>query len=81
VGTAAVAWLVLRGGRFPRRLGLVAALLAALLLVIYVGRLVVLDPEHPVLLVAALTTGFVVNPLWWIWLGVALRRTDRDTDR
>jgi hypothetical protein len=41
----------------------------------------VLDPEHPVLLVAALTTGFVVNPLWWIWLGVALRGTDRDTDR
>jgi hypothetical protein len=52
-----------------------------LLLVIYIGRLVVLDPEHPVLLVAALATGFVVNPLWWIWLGVALRRADRETDR
>jgi hypothetical protein len=74
VGTAAVAWLILRGGRLPRRLGLVAAVLAALLLVIYVGRLVVLDPEHPILLVAALATGFVVNPLWWVWLGVELRR-------
>ena len=81
VGTAAVAWLILGGGRLPRRLGLVAAVLAALLLVIYVGRLVVLDPEHPILLVSALTTGFVVNPLWWIWLGVALRRADRETDR
>jgi hypothetical protein len=81
VGTATVAWLILRGGRLPRRLGLVAAVLAALLLVIYIGRLVVLDPEHPILLVAALATGFVVNPLWWIWLGVALRRADRETDR
>lgn len=34
VGTAVVAWLILRGGRLPRRLGLVAAVLAALLLVI-----------------------------------------------
>jgi hypothetical protein len=42
---------------------------------------VVLDPEHPVLLVAALATGFVMNPLWWIWLGGALRRADRETDR
>jgi hypothetical protein len=78
VGTAAVAWLILRGGRLRRGLGLVAAVLAALLLVIYGGRLVVLDPEHPVLLVAALATGFVVNPLWWIWLGVELRRGARD---
>jgi hypothetical protein len=78
VGTATVAWLILRGGRLPRGLGLVAAVLAALLLVIYIGRLVVLDPEHPILLVAALATGFVVNPLWWIWLGVELRRRARD---
>jgi hypothetical protein len=74
VGTAAVSWLILRGGRLPRGLGVVAAVLAALLLVIYVGRLVLLDPQHPVLLAAALVTGFVVNPLWWIWLGVAIHR-------
>lgn len=78
VGTAAVAWLILRGERLPRGLGLVAAALAALLLVIYLGRLVVLDPEHPVLLVAALTTGFVANPIWWVWLGVELRRPPSD---
>lgn len=74
VGTAAVAWLIRRGGRLPGKLGLVAAVLAALLLVIYLGRLVLLDPEHPILLVAALATGFVVNPLWWSWLGVELRK-------
>jgi len=74
VGTGAVAWLILRGGRLPRGLGIVAAVLSALLLVIYFGRLVVLDPTHPVLLVAALATGFIVNPLWWIWLGTSIRR-------
>jgi hypothetical protein len=74
VGTGAVAWLILRGGRLPRGLGIVAAVLSALLLVIYVGRLVVLDPTHPVLLVAALATGFFVNPLWWIWLGASISR-------
>jgi hypothetical protein len=76
VGTAAVAWLIIRGGRLPRGLGLVATLLAALLVVIYVGRLIVLDPEHPILLIAALATGFLVNPLWWIWLGTAIRRAE-----
>lgn len=74
VGTAAVAWLILRGGRLPRGLGVVAAVLAVLLLVIYLGRLVVLDPTHPALLTAALATGFVVNPLWWIWLGTSIRK-------
>ena len=78
VGTAAVGWLILRGGRLPRGLGLVAAALSVLLLVIYLGRLVLLDPTHPVLLVAALAAGFVVNPAWWIWLGVSIRRARSD---
>jgi hypothetical protein len=81
VGTAAVAWLILHGRLLPRRLGFVAAALSALLLVIYLGRLVVLDPEHPILLVTALATGFVVSPLWWIWLGVELRKDHRETGR
>jgi hypothetical protein len=73
IATAAIAWLILRSGRLPRGLAGVAIALAALLFVIYLGRLVVLDPTHPALLVAALATGFVVNPLWWLWLGVSLR--------
>jgi hypothetical protein len=30
--------------------------------------------ESPVLLVAALLVGFVVNPLWYVWLALELRR-------
>jgi hypothetical protein len=77
IATGVFAWLIVRGGALPRGLGILAGILAVLLAVIYVGRLVVLDPTHPVLLVAALTTGFVVNPLWWLWLGASIRRWGR----
>jgi hypothetical protein len=69
-----IAWLILRSGAFPRRLAYVGFAAALLLMVIYVGRLTILDPESPVLLVAALLAGFVVNPLWYVWLGLELRR-------
>jgi hypothetical protein len=69
-----IAWLILRSGAFPRRLAYVGFAAALLLVVIYVGRLTILDPESPVLLVAALLAGFVVNPIWYVWLGLELRR-------
>jgi hypothetical protein len=74
IALAVIAWLILRSGAFPRRLAFVGFAAALLLVVIYIGRLTVLDPESPVLLVAALLAGFVVNPIWYVWLGVELRR-------
>ncbi len=69
-----LAWLILRSGAFPKRLAYVGLAAGVLLLVIYVGRLTIVDPESPVLLVAALLAGFVVHPLWYVWLGLELRR-------
>jgi hypothetical protein len=46
----------------------------ALFLVLYLGRLIIVDPKSPVLLGAAVLSGFVVNPAWFIWLGMALRQ-------
>lgn len=69
-----VAWLIVRGGRFPRKLGYLAYLSAALLLALYLGRLVILDPTSPAILVPALLNGFLVNPVLYIWLGVSLMR-------
>lgn len=74
IAVLVIAWLILRSGAFPRRLAYVGFATALLLVVIYVGRLTVLDPTSPVLLVAALLAGFVVNPLWYVWLAVELRR-------
>jgi hypothetical protein len=72
-----VAWLIGRGGRFPKGLGYLAYLSAALLVVLYLGRLIVLDPTNPLILVPALLNGFLVNPALYVWLGlVLLRGTD-----
>ncbi len=69
-----VAWLIGRGASLPRGLGSLAYLLAILLVIIYVGRLILLNPANPVLLVPILLTGFLVNPGWFIWLGLVLWR-------
>ena len=67
--------LIVRGRRLPRALGQLAFLAAALLVFVYVGRLVILDPKSPGLLAGAVISGYVVNPLWFVWLGLALRRS------
>ncbi len=72
-----VAWLILRGAEFPRGLAYLAFVSAVLLVVIYLGRLIVLNPKSPVLLVAALLFGFVVNPAWYVWLGLVLLSAKR----
>ena len=74
LGLAAFGILILRGGLLPRRLGYLAFVSAALLVFVYVGRLVILNPKSPGLLAAAVTAGYVVNPVLFVWLGVALRR-------
>jgi len=68
--------LILRsGGLFPEGLGWLALLAAALLVFVYVGRLVILDPHSPGLHAAAIAAGFVVSPIWYVWLGTRLWRT------
>jgi hypothetical protein len=64
--------LIIRGGRLPRSLGYLAYLSALLLVVLYLGRLIIVDPSSPVILVPALLSGFVVNPAFYILLGLAL---------
>ena len=43
-------------------------------MLVYLGRLVIFDPDNALLLVVAAITGFVVNPALYAWLGVILRR-------
>lgn len=68
------AWLMGQGKGFAPGLILVGYVLAALLLIIYLARLIVLQPTNPIVLVPALLAGFILNPLWYIWLGLGLRR-------
>ncbi|HEX9017368.1 MAG TPA: hypothetical protein VF960_15355 [Chloroflexota bacterium] len=65
------AWLIDRGHQLPRGLAFVGYLLALLLVVLYVGRLTVLDASSIAILGPALLAGFVVNPIWYAWLGIS----------
>lgn len=75
LGVLLLAGLMARGvGGFPRGLGYLGYVLGALLVVVYLARLIVLSPTSPLLLGPALLAGFVANPLWYAWLGVWLWR-------
>lgn len=74
---AVAGWLIVRGRVLPVRLGQLALVGAVLLVYVYLGRLVILDPKDPALLAAAAAVGFVVNPVWFAWLGLLLWRRPR----
>ena len=74
VAVFAFSWLITRGDRLPKSLGYVGYLLAVLLLVIYLARLIILDPGNLAVLIPAAVTGFIVNPVWNIWAGLSLLR-------
>jgi hypothetical protein len=69
-----VSWLIVRGGTFPRRLGYLGYLAGALLIYVYLGRLIILNPKSPGVLPFAVLSGFLVNPAWVIWAGAVLWR-------
>ena len=70
----AFAFLMHRDTSFPLYLSYLGYLSGALLVLIYLARLVILNPTNPLVLVPAGLEGFIVNPAWYIWLGFALRR-------
>ncbi|MGH2573478.1 MAG: hypothetical protein ACRDGU_08375 [Actinomycetota bacterium] len=73
-----VAFLVLRGGRFPNGLGYLAYVGGALLVFIFFGRLGdFITPDNRVSLIPPLLFGFVVYPAFYVWLGLELRRGPR----
>jgi hypothetical protein len=77
IGLGVLSWLILRGGELPKALGYLGFLVAALQIILYLGRLVVLDATSPVIVVPALLAGFIATPIWYAWLGVSLFRSAR----
>jgi hypothetical protein len=74
-GLSVIVFAVLMGraAGWPKGLSGLGFVLGALLIVVYLGRLIVLTPTSLVIVIPAALTGFVVNPIWYIWLGVTLR--------
>ena len=71
------AWLILKSGQLPRTLGYLGYAVAALQIVLYLGRLIVFDAKNPVIIVPAVLAGFIATPVWYVWLGVSLWRGAR----
>jgi hypothetical protein len=71
-----IAWLIHRGGAFPRILAYLGYLGGAILVFIYIGRLYdFINPGDYVSLVPPIAYGFVIHPLWYLLLGRELLRT------
>lgn len=66
------AYLMQRTPGFSRGFAGLSYLLAVLLIIVYLGRLIVLSASSPLILIPAAITGFIVNPVWYIWLGMLL---------
>jgi hypothetical protein len=67
-------WLLGRLPGWPAGLSILGYASAALLVVLYLGRLIVLDATSPVIVGPALLNGFVLQPVWYVWLGLTLWR-------
>jgi hypothetical protein len=74
LGLLILAWLLRRSATVPMGLATLGIVVGALLVVVYLGRLIVLAPTNPLVAGPAALVGFVLNPAFYIWLGTVLRR-------
>jgi hypothetical protein len=74
LGLFLLSWLITQNIGFPKRLAYVGYLSAILMIILYLGRLIIVQATSPVIVIPALLEGFIVNPLWYIWLGLTLIR-------
>jgi hypothetical protein len=75
LGLFLLSWLITQDMRFPKRLASLGYLSAILMIVLYLGRLIIVQATSPVIVIPALLEGFIVNPLWYIWLGLTFLRS------
>lgn len=75
ISIVAFAYLMGRDANFPLNLSYLGFISGALLVVIYLERLIILSGTSPLLLSTAALEGFVINPVWYVWLGLVLRRS------
>lgn len=79
LGFFGFAWLLRRSKHFSPAMAYLTYLLAILLVVLYLGRLIILSASNPLIVVTAVLSGFIVNPLWYVWLSIVLLQGRKKT--
>jgi hypothetical protein len=74
LGLFLLSWLMAQDTRFPGGLVYLGYLSAILMIILYLGRLIILQAASPVIVIPALLEGFIVNPIWYVWLGLTFLR-------
>jgi len=74
IGLFLLSWLMTQDRRFPKNLAYLGYLSAVLMIILYLGRLIILQATSLAIVLPALLEGFIVNPIWYIWLGLTLIR-------
>ena len=75
LGLLVLAWQSRRSGTLPGNLAALGMAVGALLIVVYLGRLLILTPTNLLVAIPAAATGIVLSPIFYIWLGIELRRS------
>jgi len=73
-GLFLLSWLMTSDMTYPKGLAYLGYVSAILMVILYLGRLIILQATNPVIVVPALLEGFIVNPIWYIWLGLNFMR-------
>jgi len=76
LGVLALSWEAMRNAALPRSVGQLGVVLGVLLVVIYLGRLIVLD-ANSILILAPAGLGAVVSIVWYVLVGRELLRAAR----
>ena len=74
LGLLIMTWQSRRSRTLPASLAALGMAVGALLIVVYLGRLIILTPTNLLVAIPAAATGLVLSPLFYVWLGVELRR-------
>lgn len=74
LGIFLLSWLMTQDAKLPKGLAYLGYLSAILMIVLYLGRLIILQATNLAIVIPALLEGFIVNPIWYVWLGLTLMR-------
>ena len=74
LGLFILSWLLTQKMDFPKGLAYLGFVSSILMIILYLGRLIIVQATSLVIVIPALLEGFIVNPIWYIWLGLLLMR-------